>query len=322
MRAATAEALEDLVIYEAHVGTATPQGTFDALARRLPELAELGVTALEVMPVAQFPGGRNWGYDGVFPFAAQDTYGGPHGFQRLVDAAHRHGLAVVLDVVYNHLGPQGNVLGRFAPYFTDRYRTPWGDALDFDGGASDGVRRYFLENVRYWLEDLHVDALRLDAVHAILDQSARPFLQELAETVQDVRRRTGRQAWAIAESDRNDPRLVRPPEAGGLGLDAAWSDDLHHALHAVLTAEAHGYYADFGQVRHLARALAHGYVYQGERSPYRGHRHGAPPTGVEAKRFVVAAQNHDQVGNRMLGDRLAASLPEGALHAAAATVLL
>lgn len=314
--------LEELVFYEVHVGTCTTAGTFDALIQRLDALVDLGVTALQLMPVAQFPGARNWGYDGVFPWAAQNTYGGPDGLRRLVDAAHTRGLAVFLDVVYNHLGPEGNVLGRFGPYFTDRYRTPWGDAINFDGAHSDEVRRYFIENALWWLGDCHLDGLRLDAVHAILDRSARPFLQELAERVHALAQESGRTLHVVAESDANDPTLVEAPRLGGYGLDAQWSDDLHHAVHALLTGEESGYYEDFGGIEHLERALRTGYSYTGQRSPHRQRRHGRVPRSVPPSRFVVYGQNHDQVGNRARGDRLIQLTDLEGVKLAAATILL
>ncbi|HEY1377164.1 MAG TPA: malto-oligosyltrehalose trehalohydrolase [Gemmataceae bacterium] len=315
--------LTDYVLYELHVGTFTPAGTFDAAIDRLEELKDLGATAVELMPVAQFPGDRNWGYDGAYPFAVQDSYGGPAGLKRFVNAAHRRGLAVVLDVVYNHLGPEGNYLQTFGPYFTDRYRTPWGWAVNFDGPDSDGVRAYFVENARHWAREYHVDALRLDAVHAIVDTSATHILAELAAAVGAGSQTlaTGR-PYLIAESDLNDPRLVRPPEQGGYGLDAQWSDDFHHALHALLTGESAGYYADFGGAAALAKALGENFVYTGQHAPSRRRRHGAPAADVPPCRMVVCAQNHDQVGNRFLSDRLAATVPFDGLKLAAGAVVL
>ncbi|HET6850034.1 MAG TPA: malto-oligosyltrehalose trehalohydrolase [Gaiellales bacterium] len=313
--------LGQLVLYELHVGTFTGAGTFDAVIPRLPELAELGVTALELMPVAEFPGGRNWGYDGVFPYAAQSTYGGPEGLMRLVDAAHAAGLAVCLDVVYNHLGPEGNVLGRYGPYFTDRYRTPWGQAVNVDGPDSDAVRGYLVGNALRWFETFHIDALRLDAVHAIADQSAVPFLAELADATAELAERLGRPLHLIAESDLNDPRMITPRAAGGLGMDAQWSDDFHHALHRLLTGESRGYYTDFRDPGALAKAMRDGFVFDGERSVYRRRRHGAGSRGLPGKRFVVYSQNHDQVGNRMAGDRLIETAGEDAARVAAVAVL-
>jgi maltooligosyltrehalose trehalohydrolase len=314
--------LEDYVIYELHVGTYSPQGTFDAIIPHLDELRQLGVTALEIMPVAQFPGERNWGYDGTFPFAVQSSYGGPAGFQRLVNACHQHGLAIVLDVVYNHLGPEGNYLSDFGPYFTDRYRTPWGASLNFDGPHSDEVRRFFVENALYWVTDFHVDALRLDAIHGIVDLSAQPFLAELAEAVHAEAKRIGRRIYLIAESNLNDTRVIRPRESGGYGLDAQWNDDFHHALHALLTREKAGYYRDFGEVGHLAKAFREGFTYSGDYSAYRKRRHGNSSREIPASRFVVFAQNHDQVGNRIRGDRLSRLVKFEALKLAAGAVIL
>jgi maltooligosyltrehalose trehalohydrolase len=300
--------LRDYVIYELHVGTFSRPGTFDAVIPELERLRALGITALEIMPVAQFPGTRNWGYDGVYPFAVQDSYGGARGLQRLVDACHQAGLAVVLDVVYNHLGPEGNYLRDFGPYFTDRYSTPWGAALNFDGAENEGVRRFFIENALQWIEDFHMDALRLDAVHAIIDFSARPFLEELADTLREHGERLGRRPYLIAESDLNDPRLVRPGSLGGQGLDAVWSDDFHHAAHSLLTGETSGYYADFGRVEDLARAFQSGMSRPGEYSQHRRRRHGRPGAVLLPEQGVVCVQNHDQIGNRLLGERSGALL--------------
>ncbi len=318
----------DLLFYEIHLGTFTPEGTFDAAIRHLPRLAELGVTALELLPVAQFSGERNWGYDGVFPFAAQASYGGPAGLRRLVDACHREGLACFLDVVYNHLGPEGSVHGRFGPYATERYRTPWGPAPDFDGPGSDEVRRHFVESALWWLVDVGLDGLRLDAVHAISDLSERPFLAELSEAVDRAAEALGRPLTLIAESATNTLRFLRPRDVGGAGCAGQWSDDLHHALHAVLTGERAGFYADFGRLEQLATAYRRGWVFTGQRSAYRGRRHGVPFRGVPGmtpERLVVFAQNHDVAGNRARGERLAALLPPPPFEAAklaAAAVLL
>lgn len=313
---------DEWVLYELHVGTFTPEGTFDAVIPRLDALRDVGITALQLMPVAQFPGRRNWGYDGVFPFAVQHSYGGPAGLQRLVDACHARSMAVVLDVVYNHVGPEGSVFHHFGPYFTDAYRTPWGAAINFDGPGSDGVRRYMIENALYWIDTFRLDGLRVDAVHAIFDRSARPFLAELTAAVKARARQLGRQVALIAESDLNDPRVVTPAEAGGYGFDAQWNDDFHHALHRAVTGETRGYYRDFPPLRSLAKAMADGYVYTGQRSAFRGRRHGAPPCGVEADAFVVFAQNHDQVGNRAGGERLSRLVDARRLRLAAAVVLL
>jgi maltooligosyltrehalose trehalohydrolase len=313
---------QDLVFYELHVGTFTPEGTFEAIIPRLPELRRLGVTAIEVLPVAQFPGQRNWGYDGVCLYAAQDSYGGPHGLQRLIDACHAAGLAFFLDVVYNHFGPEGNYLAEFGPYFTDHYKTPWGSAVNYDGAGSDAVRDFVVDNARTWLEDFHCDGLRLDAVHAIYDLSARHILRDIEETAEGVARRRGRPAHIVAESDLNDPRLLLPPERGGYGLAAQWSDDFHHAVHSYLTGETQGYYSDFGRAEHLARVLEQPFLYAGDYSPHRDRRHGAPPTGLTGDRFVVAIQNHDQVGNRASGDRLSALLKPAQQRLAASLLLL
>jgi maltooligosyltrehalose trehalohydrolase len=294
----------------------------DALIPHLDELKDLGVSAVELMPVAQFPGNRNWGYDGAYPFAVQRSYGGPEGLKRLVNACHQKGLALVLDVVYNHLGPEGNYLRDFGPYFTNRYSGPWGSCINFDGPHSDEVRRFFIENALYWVKECHVDALRLDAVHAILDFSAKPFLQELAEAVHDQGERVDRRVCLIPESALNDPKLIRPPELGGYGLDAQWNDDFHHALHALLTGENAGYYEDFGLLEHMAKAFREGYTYSGEYSAYRKRRHGSSSKDISPHRFVVFAQNHDQVGNRMRGERLSRLVSLEGLKLAAACVML
>jgi maltooligosyltrehalose trehalohydrolase len=295
----------DLILYEIHLGTFTVEGTFDAAARRLDYLRELGVTAIELMPVAQFPGHRNWGYDGVHPFAPQNSYGGPQGLKRLVDAAHHCGLAVVLDVVYNHLGPEGNYLAEFAPYFTDRYGTPWGKAINFDGPESDEVRRYLIDNALYWITEFHIDGLRLDAVQMIFDFGARHFLDELAAAIHTRSAALDRRIQLIAESDLNDPRLVRAPDRHGFGLDAMWNDDFHHAVHVALTGEHSGYYVDFGGDDAIRQVMGERFVLDGRYSEYRHRRHGAPATDVAGDRFVVFVQNHDQVGNRASGERLA-----------------
>jgi maltooligosyltrehalose trehalohydrolase len=321
-RAWTGVRRENLVIYELHVGTFTPEGTFDGIIPRLAGLRELGITAIELMPVAQFPGTRNWGYDGTFLYAAQNSYGGPERLQRLVDACHAAGLAIFLDVVYNHLGPEGNYLREFGPYFADRYRTAWGPAFNYDSGGCDAVRDFVIDNVRMWIEEFHFDGLRLDAVHAIYDFSPHHILQAIKEAADDRARRRAYPAHIIAESDLNDIRLLLPPERGGYGLDAQWSDDFHHAVHAYLTGERHGYYKDFGSVQHLARALEQPFVYTGLYSPHRNRRHGAPSGDLPGDRFVVNIQNHDQVGNRARGDRLSKLLPPGAQRLAASLLLL
>ena len=315
-------ALADFLIYELHIGTFTPEGTFDAAAARLPELLAMGVTAVEVMPIASFPGRRNWGYDGVHLYAPQESYGGPEGFRRFVRAAHALGMAVVLDVVYNHVGPEGNYLDRFGPYFTDVYRTPWGRAINYDGRGSDEVRRWARENSLHWITEYHVDALRLDAVHGIYDFGAVAFLEELSDAVHELGRRLNRKAQLFAESDLNDPRLVRPPEQGGYGVDAQWADDTHHTIHALLTGEATGYYADFRGVATIADVYRDPFFYARRYSPFRGRTHGRPAADVPKRRFVVSAQNHDQVGNRVEGERLSTLVPPEKLRLAAALVLL
>jgi maltooligosyltrehalose trehalohydrolase len=314
--------LEDYIIYELHVGTFTPAGTFTAIIPYLDELKMLGVTALELMPVAQFPGDRNWGYDGVYPFAVQNSYGGPNDLKLLVDSCHQKGLAVILDVVYNHLGPEGNYVADFGPYFTDCYQTPWGAALNFDGPHSDEVRRYFIENALYWLTDFHIDALRLDALHAIVDNSAVTFLEELYQAFHVKAKALKRKAYLIGESDANDTRFIKPPEQGGYGLNAQWNDDFHHALHALLTGERNGYYRDFGLLEHLVKAFREGFVYSGQYSHYRRRRHGVSSRDIPAERLVVFTQNHDQVGNRMLGERLSRLSSFDASKLAACIVLL
>jgi maltooligosyltrehalose trehalohydrolase len=313
---------EALAFYELHVGTFSPEGTFGGIIPRLRDLRELGVTAVEIMPVAQFPGTRNWGYDGVLPYAAQESYGGPHGLQRLVDACHAEGLALFLDVVYNHFGPEGNYLGEFGRYFNDRYKTPWGPAVNYDGHGCDAVRDYVLDNVRMWLEEFHFDGLRLDAVHAFFDLGARHILGAIEEVAEAVAARRGWPATIVAESDLNDPRLLHPRGRGGHALGAQWADDFHHAAHALLSGERDGYYVDFGEARHLARALECPFVYAWDYSPYRGRKHGAPPEGLSGDRFVVCLQNHDQVGNRARGDRLNRLLGSPAKQRLAAGLLL
>jgi maltooligosyltrehalose trehalohydrolase len=314
--------LTEYILYEIHVGTFTPEGTFAAAIARLDDLKDLGITAVELMPVAQFPGTRNWGYDGVYPFAVQGSYGGPVGLKQFVDACHGRGLAVVLDVVYNHLGPEGNYLADFAPYYTDQYCTPWGPALNFDGRHSDEVRRFFFENAQTWAFEFHLDGLRLDAIHAMKDFSAWHVLQDLAEMMPAWKLHRGRPFYLIAESNLNDPRIVALQQAGGWGLDAQWSDDFHHALHALLTGERQGYYQDFGGVEPLARAYGDGFAFTGEFSHYRGRRHGRPARLVPAWRHIVCAQNHDQVGNRLGGERLSQLVNFEGLKLAAGTVLL
>ncbi|MFT3862068.1 malto-oligosyltrehalose trehalohydrolase [Micropruina sp.] len=303
--------LKGSVIYELHVGTFTPDGTFDGAIERLPHLADLGVDVIELMPVASFPGRSGWGYDGVALYSVHEAYGGPEGLQRFVDAAHGHGLAVWLDVVYNHLGPDGNYLPRYGPYFTDRHQTPWGLAVNLDGPGSDDVRAFFTDNVRQWFTDYHLDGLRLDAVHALHDDQAVHLLEELAQLGDEIGEASGVPRVLVAESDRNDPATVTPRGiggAGGMGLSGQWADDVHHALHVTLTGEAQGYYADFADPQALPKVLGHTpFFHDGTYSSFRGRRHGRPvePAITPGWRFIVSLQTHDQVGNRATGDRLA-----------------
>ena len=314
--------LEDYITYELHTGTFTPDGTLAAIEDRIGYLRDLGVTAVELMPLAQFPGRRNWGYDGAYPFAVQNSYGGPRALQQLVDACHRNGLAVVLDVVYNHLGPEGNYFREFGPYFSDRYRTPWGSAINFDGPYSDGVRRFFIENALYWISEFHIDALRLDAVHGIFDQSAYPFLEQMEDEVHALAAELRRNVYLIAESNLNAPHLIQPKARGGYGLDAQWNDDFHHALRTVLTGDRTGYYEDFGTVDQIGKAYRDGFVYTGEYSEFRKRRHGRLDPDMPNSRLVVFSSNHDQVGNRMLGERLSSLVTLEDQKLAAGAVLL
>ncbi len=311
-----------LVIYELHVGTFTRDGSFEAASSRLPELKELGVTAIEIMPVAQFPGRRNWGYDGVHPYAVQNSYGGPRELQRFVDTAHACGLAVILDVVYNHLGPEGNYLGEFGPYFTDRYSTPWGSAMNFDGPDSEPVRQFIINNALMWVRDFQIDGLRLDAIQTIYDLGPYHILQELQSCVQSEADRTGRIVHVIGETNQNDSRLVRPEEEGGLGLDGIWSDDFHHSIHSLLTRECFGYYQAFGTPEDLVKAYNDVFVYDGSYHPFRRRRVGNPVDELDRSRFVVCIKNHDQIGNRPHGDRMETYLPEAAQRLACGLLLL
>lgn len=315
-------ALRDLVIYELHPGTFTPQRGFAGVEEKIPYLKDLGVNAVELMPVAQFPGARNWGYDGAYLYAPHSAYGGVDGLKRLVDACHRAGLAVILDVVYNHLGPEGNYLGCYGPYFTDRYHTPWGQAVNYDGPDSLPVREFFLNNALYWLREFHIDALRLDAVHGIFDFGAKHLLADMQERVEALSSETGRALHLIAESDLNDPRLITAASKGGYGLAGQWSDDFHHSLHTLLTGEKHGYYEDFSGIAHLAKAMRDSFVYDWQYSPHRRRMFGASASHVDPGKFVVCSQNHDQVGNRLGGERLAALVGERRQKLAAGAVLL
>jgi maltooligosyltrehalose trehalohydrolase len=310
------------VIYELHVGTFTPEGTLDAAIAKLDYLRELGITHIKLMPLAAAEGDRGWGYDGVALYAPLEAYGGPDGVKRFVDAAHHHGLAVLIDVVYNHFGPSGNYTGKFGPYITDHHTTPWGGAVNFEDAGSAEVREFFIQNALMWLRDYHFDGLRIDAVHAFIDRSAKHLLRQLEEAVRALGNHTGKHYAMIAESDLNDPRLVTAWEAGGYGLDAQWSDDFHHALWTVLTGEKAGYYEDFGSMADLAKALQQVFVYQGQYSRYRKRNHGLPVGALPADRFLGYIQNHDQVGNRAQGERLNQVVDIGRAKIGAAMVLL
>jgi maltooligosyltrehalose trehalohydrolase len=324
--------LAQAIVYELHVGTFTAEGTFDAAAEKLAYLRELGVTHVELMPVNSFPGRWGWGYDGVSLYAPQERYGGPDGLKRFVNACHAAGLAAVLDVVYNHFGPDGNYTGKFGPYITENHHTPWGGAINFEEAGSDEVRRFFCDNARMWLREYHFDGLRLDAIQAFIDHSAKHFLEQLSEEVETLAQETGRSLVLIAESDLNDPRIVTPRAregcsgygggyGGGYGIGAQWSDDFHHALFALLTGERRSYYSDFGSLAQVAKALKEVFVYDGVYSEYRGCVHGRPVKGLSANRFLGYIQNHDQVGNRAFGSRLHAEAGMHKAKLAAAMVL-
>jgi maltooligosyltrehalose trehalohydrolase len=314
--------LEEMIIYELHVGTFTPEGTFEAIIPRLQELFQLGVNAIELMPIGQFPGNRNWGYDGVFPYAVQHSYGGHQGLKKLVNAAHQQGISIILDVIYNHFGPEGNYMEIYGPYFTDTYRTAWGSAINFDKEYSYGVRNYFLENAIYWFENFHIDALRLDASDNIFDIGAKHFLQELSEKVADFSTKLGRKLYLTAENDLSDTKIITGIEFGGYGIDAQWNDAFHHCLHTILTGEQVGYYEDYGTVELLAKAYKEGFVYSGQYSPFRKRFHGNNSSHFPGSQFVVFTQNHDQIGNRMLGERLTHLVSFEALKLAAGILLL
>jgi maltooligosyltrehalose trehalohydrolase len=315
-------AREDLVFYELHVGTFTEAGTFDAIIPRLPELKALGITALELMPIAEFPGGRNWGYDGVQLYAPQHTYGGPHGLARLVDAAHAQGLAVFLDVVYNHFGPEGNYVGEYGPYYSERYRTAWGPAFNFDGYGSDAVRQFVLDNVAQWIGDYHLDGLRLDAVHSMYDISPQHILSDVKQVADEAAADRSGEACIVVESLLNDVRMLLPREQGGYQLDGEWNEDFHHALLAYLTGERHGKYVDFGPIEHLPRVLNETFLLSGGYSRYRGRKWGRPVRGLSGDRFVIGIQNHDHVGNRAVGERLGALVSASVQRLAASVMLL
>ncbi len=315
--------LAGAVLYELHIGTFTPEGTFDAAIGHLDHLASLGITAVELLPCNAYDGRWGWGYDGVAWFAVHEPYGGPEGLKRFVDAAHARGLGVVMDVVHNHLGPSGNYLGQFGPYTTEAHQTPWGAAVNLDQTGSDEVRRYLVDDALMWLRDYHCDGLRLDAVHALVDDRAVHVLEQMATEVDQLGARLGKPLWLVAESDRNDPRTVQPASAGGLGIEGQWADDVHHALHATLTGERAGYYGDFGSLPTLAKALVGPFVHDGTWSSFRGRHHGRPvPLDVPGHAFVVYLQDHDQIGNRATGDRISATLSDGLLKVGAALVLL
>lgn len=314
--------LQETIIYELHVGTFTEEGTFEALGRKLDDLVSLGINAIEIMPIAQFPGNRNWGYDGVHPYAVQNSYGTPEQLKQLVEACHSRGIAVILDVVYNHLGPEGNYLPELGPCFINKYHTPWGAALNFDEGYSDAIRDFFAENAVYWLKNFHIDGLRLDAIHAVFDMGAKHFWQYVNEKVEELSLTTGRRYYTIAESDLNDVKVIRPLESGGYGFSSQWMDDFHHSLHVLLTGEKTGYYVDFGDIKQLAKAFQEGYVYNGSYSEYRKRKVGNSAAGISGEHFVICTQNHDQIGNRMLGERLTAVLSFDALKLAAAAMLI
>lgn len=312
----------DLILYELHVGAFTAEGTFDAIVSHLDSLLDTGINAIELMPVAQFPGNRNWGYDGAFPFAVQDSYGGPDGLKRLVDACHRKGMAVFLDVVYNHLGPEGNYLDRFGPYFTDRYHTPWGRAINFDQEWSDGVRDFFSANPVHWFRHYHIDGLRADAIHTVFDSNAVHFWELVYDKVRQLEQQLGRSLYLIAESDYNSPKVIKSPEAGGYGFTAQWLDDFHHALYVILHEEGKDRYADFGSMEQLAKAYTDGFVHSGEYVEARKKRHGASSAGIRGDKFIVFNQNHDQVGNRIGGERLSVLTDFDRQKTAAAALIL
>jgi len=314
--------LNEMIIYELHVGTFTPEGTFEAIIPRLDELKDVGINALEIMPVSQFPGNRNWGYDGVYPYAVQNSYGGPQGLKKLVNACHQKGIAVILDVVYNHLGPEGNYFSQFGPYFTTRYNTPWGDAINFDDAWSDGVREYFSDNVTYWLEHYHIDALRFDAIHAIFDAGAIHFWELTHQKVKQLEEKIGRRFYLIAESDLNNPKVVKIPEQGGYGFDAQWLDDFHHALYTLINAGDKQRYYDFGNIDQLVKAYNEGFVHSGEWVKFRKKKYGASSANIPGDKFVIFIQNHDQTGNRADGKRLCMLIDFERLKLASAAVLL
>ncbi len=314
--------LKDSIIYEIHIGTFSNEGTFEAIIPYLNELRDLGINALQIMPVSQFPGSRNWGYDGVFPYSVQNTYGGPEGLKKLVNACHSSGMAVFIDVVYNHLGPEGNNLNKFGPYFTSKYKVPWGDAINFDDAWSDGVREYFSDNPIHWATNYHIDGLRVDAIHAIYDFGAIHFWELTRKKVKEIEMKTGRRFFMIAESDLNNPAVVKSTETGGYGFDAQWLDDFHHSLYVILDKEGKNRYEDFGKVEQLAKAYTDGFVHSGEYVRFRKKKYGASSVGIDGSKFVVFNQNHDQIGNRVDGNRLSSLVSFDHLKVAAAAILL
>lgn len=313
---------QHLILYELHVGTFTKDGTFEAIIPFLDELVDTGINALEIMPVSQFPGKRNWGYDGVFPYAVQNSYGGPTGLKKLIDACHQKGIAVFLDVVYNHLGPEGNYFKEFGPYFTKRYCTPWGDAINLDDKWADGVREYFTDNALYWFEHFHVDGLRLDAIHTVFDSSATHFWKLLHKKKEALEKKIGRSLYTIAESDLNDPRVVQDSSLNGFGFTAQWLDDFHHALYALLDPNGKSRYTDFGKIEQLAKAYVEGFVHAGEYVNFRKRKYGASSAGISGNKFIVFNLNHDQAGNRVNGERLSMLVDFERLKIAAASTLL
>lgn len=314
--------LEYLIFYELHVGTFTPEGTFEAIIPRLDDIVATGITAIELMPIGQFPGGRNWGYDGVYPYAAQNTYGGPEGLKKLVDACHAKGLSVFLDVVYNHIGPEGNYLGKYGPYFSSKYRIPWGDAVNFDGEWSDGVRNYFCNNAIYWLKNYHLDGLRVDAIHQMYDFGAVHFWELMHATVKEAEQKVGKHFYLIAESDLNNPKVVKHPCVGGYGFDGQWLDDFHHALYVMLYPKGKRRYCDFGKIEQVAKAYTDGFVHSGEYVSFRKKKYGAPSTGIPGYRFVAFIQNHDQIGNTADGARLCTQISHQMMKVGMAALLL
>ncbi|MGZ3851722.1 MAG: malto-oligosyltrehalose trehalohydrolase [Flavisolibacter sp.] len=314
--------LSEMIIYELHVGLFTPEGSFEGIIPRLDELRQTGINAIELMPVSQFPGDRNWGYDGTFPYAVQNSYGGPEGLKKLVDACHEKGVAVIVDVVYNHLGPEGNHFSQFGPYFTNKYHTPWGDAINFDGEWSDGVRDYFSDNVIHWFEHYHIDGLRCDAIHAVYDTGAVHFWELTHKKVKKLEQKKGRPFFIIAESDLNSPKVVKSPEQGGYGFDAQWLDDFHHALYVLINPPDKERYYDFGKVSQLVKAFNEGFVHSGQWVEVRKRKHGASSAGVPGDKFIVFNQNHDQIGNRADGKRLCMLVDDERMKLAAAAILL